>query len=137
MADACGQYCDRLRSHGLELVTAWHKTDAQLTDAVLSHHVPTVCLDEHGRTFDSPGFSKFLYRKLDDGRSRACFVVGGAEGLPQALRPGSTAKELGSRKLEYVSLSQLTFTHQMARLILTEQVYRASEIQRGSSYHKE
>ena len=55
------------------------------------------------------------------------FVIGGAEGIPPALK--AKAKAL-------ISLSRMTFTHQITRLILVEQVYRALEIERGSAYHK-
>jgi 23S rRNA pseudoU1915 N3-methylase RlmH len=54
-----------------------------------------------------------------------------ADGLPEELRAGSA----GTKPI-FVSLSDLTFTHQFARLVLIEQVYRASEIRKGSGYHK-
>lgn len=55
------------------------------------------------------------------------FVIGGAEGLPPPILNNS---------LTQISLSPLTFTHQLTRLILLEQLYRAFEIQKGSQYHK-
>lgn len=64
---------------------------------------------------------------LPPGGSRLVFVIGGAEGLPSALK----------EKKELWSLSKLTFTHQWARVLLTEQIYRATEIKKGSGYHKE
>ena len=65
---------------------------------------------------------------LEAGGSRVTFIIGGADGLPPALKadPG-----------RLLSLSRLTFTHQMARLLLIEQIYRATEIRRGSGYHKD
>ena len=56
------------------------------------------------------------------------FFIGGAEGLPP---------ELKADRKRLLSLGSLTLTHQMARLILVEQVYRATEIRRGSGYHKD
>lgn len=76
-------------------------------------------------------FSHFLRSlsllSLPTGGSRLVFVIGGAEGLPPSLKK---SKELWS-------LSKLTFTHQWARVLLTEQIYRATEIKKGSGYHKE
>ena len=60
---------------------------------------------------------------------RAGVPAGGADGLPAALRDDATARTL--------SLSKLTFTHQMARLLLVEQLYRGVEIRRGSKYHRD
>lgn len=80
---------------------------------------------------NSPAFSDFLFSKLEEGGSRLTFVVGGAEGLPPGLKSNPPA---GGAKL---SLSSMTFTHLWARALLAEQIYRASEIRRGSKYHKE
>jgi 23S rRNA (pseudouridine1915-N3)-methyltransferase len=62
------------------------------------------------------------------GGARLSFVVGGAEGLPP---------ELKGAPYELLSLSKLTFTHQFARVVLAEQIYRGAEIRKGSAYHKE
>lgn len=80
---------------------------------------------------DSPAFSDFLFTKLEAGGSRLTFVVGGAEGLPPGLK---SKPPQGGTKL---SLSSMTFTHLWARVLLAEQIYRASEIRRGSKYHKQ
>lgn len=80
---------------------------------------------------NSPAFSEFVFSKLEEGGSRLTFVVGGAEGLPPGLK---SKPPQGGAKL---SLSSMTFTHLWARAILAEQIYRASEIRRGSKYHKE
>lgn len=61
------------------------------------------------------------------GGSRLSIVIGGAEGLPPSLKQGR----------ELWSLSPMTFTHQWARVVLAEQIYRATEIKKGSAYHKE
>lgn len=130
--EAYEQYEERLRPQGLDLVTVWHKTDEQLTAAALKETSPKICLDVLGKAYDSLAFGEMCFKKLEEGGSRLCFVIGGAEGLPAELRPGS-----GGPGLQYFSLSKLTFTHQMARVLLAEQIYRASEIRRGSAYHKE
>ena|ERR1700722_8179603 len=86
-----------------------------------------VCLDPQGKLLSSEHFSKWLLQCLADNKSRLSLVIGGAEGIPAHLK--SRAKAL-------ISLSPLTFTHQLTRLILLEQLYRAFEIDRGSPYHK-
>lgn len=80
---------------------------------------------------DSMTFSSLLFSKLEEGGSRLTFVVGGAEGLPQGLKDNPPR---GGVKL---SLSSMTFPHLWARALLAEQIYRASEIRRGSKYHKD
>jgi 23S rRNA (pseudouridine1915-N3)-methyltransferase len=83
-------------------------------------------LDPAGIPMDSESFSDFLIQALEENGSRLTFIIGGPEGLPQIL------KEQGN----LVSLSPLTFTHQLTRLILIEQIYRTMEIRKGSHYHK-
>lgn len=72
-------------------------------------------------------FAKDLYLWLEHFGSRLNFLIGGAEGIPQDI--------LDKAYLTF-SLSKLTFTHQMARLLLIEQIYRATEIHKKSGYHK-
>jgi 23S rRNA (pseudouridine1915-N3)-methyltransferase len=86
-----------------------------------------VCLDSTGKLLDSNAFSKRLMQLFIAQDSRLSFVIGGAEGLSPAMK---------ARAKEILSLSPLTFTHQLVRLILLEQIYRAFEIERGSPYHK-
>lgn len=84
-----------------------------------------VLLDERGRVFDSPGIAGELRGVLDRGR-RVVLVIGGAYGVDDRVR---------SRADVVWSLSGLVFPHQLVRLILAEQVYRAQEITGGRSYH--
>lgn len=126
--------------------TIWHKTDGELLknvegDVDKGHSV--VLLDPKGRKgVTSEEFTEDMYGWLEEGGSRLVFVIGGADGLPVELRGGGgglTGKKGGGggkRKMEMLSLSSLTFTHQFARTILMEQIYRASEIKKGSGYHK-
>ena len=80
--------------------------------------------------FGKQGSSEELAEKIDklglDGKSHITFLIGGAFGLSQQVR--QTAKEK-------LSFSQMTFTHQMIRLLLVEQIYRAFKISRGEKYH--
>ncbi len=83
-----------------------------------------ILLDETGELKSSLEFSAFLANLSD--RKKVCFLIGGAYGV------SNTVKERADR---VISLSPLTFTHQMVRLILMEQLYRAVMIQQRRSYH--
>lgn len=86
-----------------------------------------ICLDILGESFSSDQFSHYLLKNLQDQKSRIIFVIGGAEGLSEKIKKKANTS---------ISLSKLTYTHQMSRLILIEQIYRAFEIDKGSKYHK-
>ena len=92
----------------------------QATDTV-------VLLDEHGKTFRSIDFAKWLQQKQTTAR-RLVFVIGGPYGFSEAVY---------QRANEKLSLSPMTFSHQMVRLIFTEQLYRACTIIKGEPYHHE
>lgn len=83
-----------------------------------------VALDGAGRTLDSPGFADELQRRLEEGP--VTFVIGGSLGLDETVR---TAVD------ERLSLSALTLPHQLARVVLAEQLFRALKIARGETYH--
>jgi 23S rRNA (pseudouridine1915-N3)-methyltransferase len=86
-----------------------------------------ICLDPKGVLFTSEALSQKVHQRLESDGSRLSIFIGGAVGLPASIR--KNAKELWS-------LSPLTFTHQITRLILLEQLYRSFEIAKGSKYHK-
>ena len=102
------------------------KNDDHLTQ-LLEKEAHFICLDPKGKQFSSEEFSPNLLNLLQECGSRLSFVIGGAEGIPAALK--TKARGL-------ISLSKMTFTHQITRLILVEQVYRALEIGKGTAYHK-
>jgi 23S rRNA (pseudouridine1915-N3)-methyltransferase len=85
-----------------------------------------VILTEGGKELSSPDFAKWLEKRMIEGRQEIDFIIGGDQGLAQSL--------LSEADL-CLSLSRMTFTHQMTRLILLEQIYRAFTIIRGESYH--
>lgn len=85
-----------------------------------------VALDERGKPFTSEGLSGFMQQRAAAGVKRLVFLIGGAYGLDQTL--------LAEAKWVW-SLSPLTFPHQLVRLILAEQVYRACTILRHEKYH--
>jgi len=85
-----------------------------------------VALDERGKQFDSIALSKFIQVKANASVKRLVFVIGGAFGLDEAIL---------KRSNHLWSLSQLTFPHQLVRLILAEQLYRAFTILKNEKYH--
>jgi 23S rRNA (pseudouridine1915-N3)-methyltransferase len=131
LEDAYTMYETRLP---IQVETIWHKNNEDLvkgvnTDREKGHSV--VLLDPTGKTVTSERFCDNMYDWLDLGGSRMAFVIGGAEGLPTELKYPATGPAM-----ELLSLSSLTFTHQFARTLLMEQIYRATEIRKGSGYHK-
>ena len=86
-----------------------------------------VLLDEHGKEFRSIEYARWLQQKQQTTR-RLVFVIGGPYGFSDAVY---------SRSNEKISLSKMTFSHQMVRLIFTEQLYRACTIIKGEPYHHE
>lgn len=81
-------------------------------------------LDPAGGLHTSEAFSKLLMKEIEASGSNLTFIIGDADGLPEGLS--------GTK----ISLSPMTFTHQIARLILVEQIFRAFEISKGTPYHK-
>jgi 23S rRNA (pseudouridine1915-N3)-methyltransferase len=137
LEDAWDTYATRLRSNNVNVVSECHKTDESLVQAVAkdaAKNLPVVLLDPRGRSSTSEEFARDFYRWAQDGGSRMTFVIGGAEGLPPALLDEANYRNGIPPNL--LSLSELTFTHQFARLLLVEQIYRASEIRKGTGYHK-
>ena len=86
-----------------------------------------VLLDEHGRELRSIEFARWLEQKRNTAR-RLIFIIGGPYGFSSAVY---------ARANEQLSLSKMTFSHQMIRLVFTEQVYRACTIIKGEPYHHE
>ena len=125
LLDGIAFYAKRLP--GLEVVELKDSTQAKEADAVRSARKPAerlVLLTEEGRTLDSLSFAEQLG---DWASERVALVIGGANGHAPALRQEADA---------LLSLSALTFPHELARLVLMEQIYRASTILQGSPYHR-
>ena len=85
-----------------------------------------ILLDEKGKSFSSMDFSSFIEKKAMQGKTRIIFVIGGAFGF---------SPEVYDRANELVSLSKMTFSHQLIRLIFLEQLYRSFTILKGEKYH--
>ena len=86
----------------------------------------TVLLDVYGKTMSSEELAKTVSKLEVDGVSDMAFIIGGAFGVSDTLRQTANYK---------LSFSPMTFTHQMVRLLLVEQIYRASKINRNEPYH--
>lgn len=85
-----------------------------------------ILLDENGKEFSSVGFSEFLQKKMNSGLKTIVFVIGGPYGFSDEVYQKAEGK---------VSLSQMTFSHQMIRLFVIEQIYRAFTILNNEPYH--
>ncbi|MCX6352575.1 MAG: 23S rRNA (pseudouridine(1915)-N(3))-methyltransferase RlmH [Bacteroidetes bacterium] len=117
-----------------EIIVATKNTTAELQkeaekNAIIKLLKPTdflILLDEKGSTPSSKGFADFLQKKFNSLSGNMIFLVGGAYGFHDEIYERAQAK---------IALSEMTFTHQMVRLIFLEQLYRAMTILRNEPYH--
>lgn len=115
------------RLPGLQIVEVKDSTPLKEAEAISNLLLPSerlVVLCEEGRPFDSMAFAGWL---AESGSGRVAFAIGGAEGFPAAFKARATLQ---------LSLSAMTFPHELARLLLVEQIYRALTILQGGPYHK-
>ncbi|MBQ4914863.1 23S rRNA (pseudouridine(1915)-N(3))-methyltransferase RlmH [Maribacter sp. MMG018] len=121
----------------IELIPDLKKTknlseDQQKTkegELILKHLSNTdvlVLLDEKGKQYTSIEFSAYLQKKMNSGLKQLVFLIGGPYGFSQ---------EVYNRAAGKISLSKMTFSHQMVRLFVVEQIYRAFTILRNEPYH--
>lgn len=94
----------------------------------LRHTDDVILMDERGKQYSSVEFAKILQDKISYIGKDIVFVIGGAYGFSQAVYERADSK---------ISLSRMTFSHQMVRAIFVEQIYRAFTIMRGEPYHHE
>ncbi|WP_314641972.1 23S rRNA (pseudouridine(1915)-N(3))-methyltransferase RlmH [uncultured Veillonella sp.] len=143
LRDGVAEFVKRMRSYGGIAITELNESkigdkpsDADRKQVVdeegerLLKAVPknsyTVLLDVYGKTMSSEDLAKTIAKLEVDGVSDMAFIIGGAFGVSQTLRESVNYK---------LSFSPMTFTHQMVRLLLVEQIYRASKINRNEPYH--
>ena len=100
--------------------------EAVLIEKQLCTSDVVILLDEYGKEFSSVGFSEFLNKRMSSGCKRLVFIIGGPYGFAAPLHQQYKAK---------ISLSQMTFSHQMIRLFFVEQLYRANTILKNEPYH--
>lgn len=124
LEDAFLEYLKRLKGT-VHIECLWARDSQQLLEWAQKES-SYLCLDPKGRLLTSEEFADLLFQQWEKNGSRLTLVIGGAEGLPQELKQGNLL----------ISLSPLTMTHQITRLVLIEQIYRTIEIRKGSHYHK-
>jgi 23S rRNA (pseudouridine1915-N3)-methyltransferase len=137
---AIAEYEKRLRHYlpfQLEVIpdlkSARNLTEEQVkvreAESILTWNKPgdvMVLLDENGESFSSEGFAGFLQKKMNAGIRNLVFVVGGPYGFAPSVYAACREK---------ISLSKMTFSHQMVRVFFVEQIYRAMTILNGEPYH--
>ncbi len=100
------------------------EAEALLIEPYLSERTALIFLDEIGKQLNSEKFAAYLQKKTTE-HSRLIFVIGGSYGLAESIR----------KKGDSIALSAMTFNHQMVRVILAEQLFRAFTIIHGTGYH--
>lgn len=121
MADhPCAQKCRSIIKKRFE------KKESEILLQLIKEEDFLVALDEGGKQYSSEELASFLQRRATESTKHIVFLIGGAFGLDASV--------LHRANLKW-SLSQLTFPHQLVRLILAEQVYRACTILRNEKYH--
>ena len=104
------------------------KKEGQMVLAKLENSDHVILLDDKGKSYSSVEFANFLQQKMNRSLKSLVFVVGGAFGFSDEVYQRANGK---------LSLSKMTFSHQMVRLIFKEQLYRGFSILRGEKYHHE
>ncbi|ACM18976.1 23S rRNA (pseudouridine1915-N3)-methyltransferase, putative [Geotalea daltonii FRC-32] len=107
-------------------VEAMREREGERLLKLLPKNARLVLLDERGEQMSSPELARFLATNRDGGTQELVFVIGGAYGFSDSLR---------AKAFKTISLSRMTFTHQMVRIFLLEQLYRGFTIINGEPYH--
>lgn len=123
--EACAEYIKRLGAFCQPEIIELPDNGDIVSRIPKGAYVIAMCIE--GEKTDSPGLAARLNRCAVEGKSRICFLIGGSDGLPEE------AKRLADWRL---SMSDMTFPHHLARVMLLEQIYRAFSISAGSKYHK-
>lgn len=141
-SDGIGEYCERLKHYAdfemtvipdlknVKNLSAEQQKERE-GEAILKslgEGDAVVLLDEHGREYTSMQFADYISKKMLAAPRRLVFVAGGAYGFSERVYKAAQEK---------ISLSKMTFSHQMVRLIFTEQLYRAMTILNNEPYHHE
>ena len=131
LIDAVAEYLKRLQNHAtVKIIELNEQRTVDEECEILISHISkdewTCLLDVHGEEMPSEKLAQIISSLTLHGQSNLTFIIGGAFGINDKLR-----KAVDFR----LSLSKMTFTHQMTRLILIEQIYRAFKINSGEPYH--
>lgn len=109
-----------------EIEAALSKEAAAINEK-LPRDAYTVAMCIEGKERDSVGFASMLSDAAVFGRSKICFIIGGSDGLHKSIKSAADVR---------LSMSQMTFPHHLARVMLLEQIYRGFKINEGGKYHK-
>lgn len=134
--EVVGEYAGRIRRYcPLELSEArdekgaeaeeMRRRECERLEKLIPPGATLVLLDERGEQMDSPALASFIGKQRDSGTSELVFAIGGAYGFSEEFR----------RRGRLLALSKMTFTHQMVRVFLLEQIYRAFTILNNEPYH--
>jgi len=134
--DAIDEYAGRIRRYcPLELIDIrdekgaeaeeMRRRECERLERVIPPNALLILLDERGDQLDSPGLAALVGRQRDSGTGDIVFAIGGAYGFSEEFR----------RRGKLLALSRMTFTHQMVRAFLLEQIYRAFTILNNEPYH--
>lgn len=140
ITEATNEYLKRLQGYlNVETITVpspnvGNKTNPgkiiKLESGAISDKLPDDCysiiLDQRGKQYSSRGFAKKFQKLLNYQSKPIYFIIGGAYGITKSVKREAN---------QIISLSKMTFTHQMTRVILLEQIYRAMTIIKGKKYH--
>jgi 23S rRNA (pseudouridine1915-N3)-methyltransferase len=120
-------YVQRIGRYAPIEVTELRESEAALKKFTFDQPSTIVVLDDAGKNFDSKTFAKWLGEHRDRSTRQLIFVCGGAAGFPEEIRRQAQQR---------LSLSAMTYSHELARVMLAEQLYRAFAILAGSAYPK-
>ena len=112
--------------YGSGTVNKWRRQETENMIKKMDVSELNIFLDQNGKQQTSKDLAKCFEKQITYGISRANFFIGGAYGIDKSILPSG---------IQLLSLSEMTFTHQMVRLFLLEQIYRAFTIIRGEQYH--
>ena len=120
-------YMNRIRRSCAIEILEIRDAEAALKKLEADRAATAILLDADGRSFDSNAFAKWLGELRDRGTRQVIFICGNADGFPESLQ---------ERVSQRISLSAMTLSHELARAVLAEQIYRAFAILSGSPYPK-
>lgn len=127
MREVLDDYVKRISHHAVTEILEVRNPETALKKLDADRAAAVVLLDAAGKNLDSEHFAKWLAEHRDRGLRELIFLCGDADGFPDALR---------KRAQQKISLSAMTFSHELARVMLAEQLYRAFAILSGSPYPK-
>ncbi len=131
-AEACDEYDKRLHRYcALERVELPETGDVTRDGEAMLKRIPqdawVVAMCAEGKAYSSEELSGLLQACAGAGKSRVCFLIGGSDGLSEAVKKRADVR---------MSMSRMTFPHHLARVMVLEQIYRAFTIAEGGKYHK-